>query len=110
MKSVNTSSERSVDSNVFEPDQGDFLGIIEGLQMTASSRVHSRTDLNRIDETRGNFTVEEGDLLVNEKTLTGKHTLITIPLFHKLSSTMRHRRATSFPLVPKNMIVFHELS
>ena len=35
--------------------------------MTASSRIHSRTDLNRIDETRENITVEEGDLMVNEK-------------------------------------------
>ena len=34
--------------------------------MTASSRLHSHTDLNRIDETGGNITVEVGDLLVNE--------------------------------------------
>ena len=45
----------------------DFLSNIEGLQMTASSRINSHTDLNRIDETPGNITVEEGDLLVNEK-------------------------------------------
>ena len=37
--------------------------------MTASSKINSRTDSNRIDETRGNITVEEGDLLVNEKNL-----------------------------------------
>ena len=37
--------------------------------MTASSRINSHTDLNRIDETRGNITVEEGDLLVNEKNI-----------------------------------------
>ena len=37
--------------------------------MTASSRIHSRTDLNGIDEIHGNITVEEGDLLVNEKNI-----------------------------------------
>ena len=35
--------------------------------MTASSRINSHTDLNRIDETLGNITVEGGDLLVNER-------------------------------------------
>ena len=34
--------------------------------MTAASRIHSRTDLDRIDETRGNITVEEGDMVVNK--------------------------------------------
>ena len=37
--------------------------------MTASSRINSHTDLNRIDETRGNTTVEESDFLVNEKNI-----------------------------------------
>ena len=77
LESANTHSERSVDGNVLELDQRDFLGNIESLRMTASCRINSHTDLNRIDETRGNITVEEGDLLVNERTLTGKHTLIT---------------------------------
>ena len=45
--------------------------------MTASSRINSHTDLNRMHETRGNVTVEEGDLLVSEKTLTDKQSLIT---------------------------------
>ena len=40
---------------------------MEALRMTASSRINSHTDLNRIDATRGNITVEECDLLVNEK-------------------------------------------
>ena len=35
--------------------------------MTASSRINSRTKLNRIDETRGNITVHEGDFLVIER-------------------------------------------
>ena len=69
MKSANASSGRSVDGNVLEPDQGDFSGNIEGLQMTASTRINSQTDLNWIDETRGNITAEEGDLLVNEKNI-----------------------------------------
>ena len=67
MKSANASSGRSIDGNVLERDRRDSSGDIEGLQMTASSRIQSRTDLNRIDETRGNITVEEGDMLVNEK-------------------------------------------
>ena len=69
MKSVNTHSEESIDGNVLELDQRDFLGYIEGLRMTASSRINSNTDLSRIDETRDNITVEEGDLLVNEKNI-----------------------------------------
>ena len=66
LNSANASSGWSVDGNVLELDQRDFSGIIEGLQMTASSRINSGTDLNKIDETRGNIPVEESDLLVNE--------------------------------------------
>ena len=77
MKSANVHSERSVDCNVLEHDQRYFLGKIEGLRMTASSRINSHTDLSRIDETRCNITVDKGDLLVNEKTLTGQQTLFT---------------------------------
>ena len=66
MKSANVSSGRSVDGDVLEADRRNFSGNIEGLQMTAASRINSGTDLNRIDETRDNITVEEGDLLVNE--------------------------------------------
>ena len=78
MKSANSPLGRSVDGNVLEPDRRDFSGKIEGLQITASSRINSHTDFNRTDEIRGNITVEGGDLLVNEGTLTGKHTLITV--------------------------------
>ena len=49
LKSANLFSGRSVDGNVLEFDQSDFSSNIEGLQMTASSRINSRTDLNRID-------------------------------------------------------------
>ena len=66
MKSANASSGRSVDGNVLKLDQRDFSGNIEGLQMTASSRINSPTDLNWFDETRGNITAEEGDFLINE--------------------------------------------
>ena len=52
-----------------EPDHREFSGNVEGLQMTASNRTHSRTDLNRIDETHSRITVEEGDLMVNEKNI-----------------------------------------
>ena len=69
MKSANAHSERSVERNVLELDQRDFLGNTKGLRMTNSSRIKSHTDINGIDETRGNITVEEGDLLVNEKNI-----------------------------------------
>ena len=77
MKSVNASSGRGVDSFVLVPDQRDFSEKIESLQMTASSRINSHTDLNRIDETRGNITEEGGDLTAMTRTLTSEHTLFT---------------------------------
>ena len=76
MKSANALSGRSVDGNVLEPEHNSFCYC----RRPTSDRFKqkkSHTDLNRIDETRGNITIEEGHLLVNEKTLTGKHTLIT---------------------------------
>ena len=69
MKLANVHPERSVDGNVLEPDQRDFLGNFEGLRMPASCRRNSHTDLNRLDETRCNITVDKGDLLVKEKTM-----------------------------------------
>ena len=69
MKSANAHLERSVDGNVLKPDERDFLRNIVGLRVTASSTINSHTYLNRVDETRGNITVEEGDLLVNEKNI-----------------------------------------
>ena len=47
-----------VGSVVLNPDQRVFAGNVEGLQMTASSRINSHTDLNRIDETCGSISVE----------------------------------------------------
>ena len=67
MKKVNASSARDIDSVVSDPDQRDFSGKIDGLQMDASARKNSKTDLKKIDETRGIFTVEVGDLSVNER-------------------------------------------
>ena len=81
MKSSNASSGRRIDGNISEPDQREFSGNIGGLQMTASSKIRSRTVLNRINETRRNITVEKCDLLFNEKTLTGIHTFILRALF-----------------------------
>ena len=69
MKLTNASSGRSVDGSVLEPDQRDFSGNIECLQMTASSRKNSDTDLIIIHETRGNITAERSDLLVNERNI-----------------------------------------
>ena len=69
MKSANAFSGRSVDGNVLDPDQKDFSENIEGLQMAASSRINSHSDLTRIDETRGKITVEGCDLLVNERNI-----------------------------------------
>ena len=65
MKSVNASSGHRVGGAVLDPDGVDFSGNIEGLQLTTSNRINSHTDWNRIDETRGNTIVEEGDLSVN---------------------------------------------
>ena len=67
MKTVIVSSGHGVGFVLFDPDQSDFSGIIENLQFTASSRINLPIDLNRIDEIRGNFTVEGGDSLVNER-------------------------------------------
>ena len=69
MKSANASSVRSVDGKVLEPEPRDYSGVVQVLQMTALSRIQSRTDLNRIDEIRGNITSEEGDLVVNGKNI-----------------------------------------
>ena len=77
MKSASASSGRNVEGNVLEPDERDFSGNIEGLQRIASHRLNSRTDLNRIDETRGNITVEESDLLVNERNIDRQTHFIT---------------------------------
>ena len=38
-----------------------------------------------------------------------KSDLCEVIPFHKLSSTMRKRRATTFPAVPKDMVGFHEI-
>ena len=35
--------------------------------MTASNRINSHTDLSKIDETRGNITVEGSDWVIKEK-------------------------------------------
>ena len=64
-KSANAQSERVVEGNVLEPDRRDFLGNIEGLRMTSSSKTHSHMDVNRIDETRDNIT----EVLGNEKSI-----------------------------------------
>ena len=48
INAVNASSGRDADSAV-----PNFSGNIKGLEMTASSRINSNTDLNNIDETRG---------------------------------------------------------
>ena len=69
MKSANALLGQSVDGNVLEPDQMDFLCNIRGLPMTASSRKNSRRDLKKIDETHGKITAEERDLLLNEKNI-----------------------------------------
>ena len=96
MKSVTASSRRIVDGNILEPDQRDFLGNVGGLQMTASSRIHSRTDLNRIDETHGKVTVEEGDLVVSEKNIDRQsHTHHNWPLWEKLKPKSFRWRVSS---------------
>ena len=74
MKSASAFSGQSLDGNVLKLDQRDFSGNVQGLQMTASSRLNSHTDLNKIDETRGNYTVGEVICLSMTETLIGTHT------------------------------------
>ena len=69
IKTVNASSGLGVGSAVSDPDQRDFSGNIDGLEMTASSGINSHTDLKRIDETRGNISVEGKDWLVSRKNI-----------------------------------------
>ena len=66
MKSLNGSPERSVDSVIQDPDQKKNSGFIEGLQMTASSRLYSNTYIKKVGETRGSFTEERVDWSVNK--------------------------------------------
>ena len=47
MKSTNASSGRFVDGEVLGADERAFSITVEGLQMTASSAIHSHTDLNK---------------------------------------------------------------
>ena len=67
MKSANAFSGRILDSKVLEPDQKEFSGKIDDPQMIVSSKMKSRTGLNKIDETCGYSPVEVCDLLVNER-------------------------------------------
>ena len=67
MKLVNASSRQDTDSVVPDTYQKDFAGNMEGLLITVSSRINSNTDVIKIDETRGNITIEGGDMLVTER-------------------------------------------
>ena len=58
MKTVIASTWRGVDGFVLDPDQTDFSGKIENLKMTASGKINSHIDSNRVDENRGDITVE----------------------------------------------------
>ena len=69
MESAVACSERKVDRNVLELDQSAIPRNMEDLQRTASSKINSRTDLNSIDDTRGDITVREDNLLVNEENI-----------------------------------------
>ena len=65
MESVNASSRRDVDIVVPDPERRIFAANIKGLQMTASTRRISNSNLNKINETRCNFTVNGTDLSVS---------------------------------------------
>ena len=69
MKSVNASSGPGTGSVVLDPDQRVFSRNIEGLQLTASSRINSLANLSRIEETRGIITVQRDNSFVNEKNI-----------------------------------------
>ena len=78
IKLVNLSSRRDPESFLLDPDRKDFSRNFEGLQLTASSRKNRNADLNRINEIRGNISVEVIELSVNERNFDRKHTLITL--------------------------------
>ena len=58
---------RHRNSVVLDPDQRDFSGDTNYLQMNDSSRYKPNITLDRIDDTRSNITVEEDDLLDSGK-------------------------------------------
>ena len=90
-----------MDSFVLDVVQRDFSGIIEGVKLTASSRINSHTDLNKIDETRGNITVKRVNLLVNERNIDRKKHTHHVPIlrisvgYNNTSSKNRHSKSTS---------------
>ena len=67
MRSTNASSGRGSGTIVIDPDQNDFSGNAEVLQLAASIELNSNRHLNRIDETRSNNTVEACELSVRVK-------------------------------------------
>ena len=78
LKSVGVFSAPNPKSVVLDSDHtGSSYDKIR-LQMTASSRFNSNGNLNEMDETRGNITVEEAIFRPAKSISTGKHTLITI--------------------------------
>ena len=88
MRSAGNFSACKPSSVVLGPDQKEFLGNINSLQMIASSRLNSNTNISGIDESRGNVAVEKSELSVVEKIATGKYTLITtrVHIFSRDSS------------------------
>ena len=62
MRSVDASSTRNPSSVVLDPEQMEFLGDTNDLQMTDLLRYNLITNLSRIYETRVNSTVEAGYL------------------------------------------------
>ena len=80
---ANASSGRRVDGNVLEPDHRDFSSSVEYLTMISSSRKRSRIDVIRIEQTRGNFTADEGDLLFNVKNIDRQTHIHHRNIFHK---------------------------
>ena len=87
MKSINASSGHGVGNVILHFNQRDFSGIIESLQMTASSRIGN-------DESHAYITVEGGDLLANERNIDRQtHTHHTCRIFSgkspKLFSSIR---------------------
>ena len=94
MKSINASSGHGVGNVILHFNQRDFLGIIESLQMTASSSINSHIYLIGNDESHGYITVEGGDLSANERNIDRQtHTHHTCRIFSgkspKLFSSIR---------------------
>ena len=66
MRSANASLAHSLSSGMFDPEREDFSENTEVVHLITSSKIKSKTNLNRLDEICGNITDNVGDLPVSK--------------------------------------------